>query len=423
MGVGAAIVFPNTLSILTNVFTDRQERAKAIGAWGATTGMGIAFGPIVGGFLLDHFWWGSAFLAMTPVAMVAAVLVALVVPPSRDPAAPRLDWIGLVVSTASLGVLVYTIIEAPSRGWGSAASLGGYLIAAVGLTVFVAVEQRVATPMMDVRLFANPRFSAASGAVTIAFFALAGFIFMITMYFQFMHGYSPLSTGLRLLPVALSVGAASAGGTQLAVRIGNKAVVSAGLLLMGVGFLWISRSSSHTTYFFETIGQMIVSATGVGLASAPATEAIMGVVPKEKAGIGSAINDATRELGGTLGVAIIGSIFSSIYIHAIQTSRAAAILPTNLIATAKQSVGAALGAATSVATSHPGAGGLLRHAANDAFFSGFKVGCVVAAGVAIGGSIMAAILLPSHPSEGSLATERLADTREPATPELAQALD
>jgi MFS family permease len=224
MGLGAAIVFPNTLSIISNVFADRAERAKAIGLWGATTGVGIALGPIVGGWLLERFWWGSSFLAMVPVAALAFLLVAAMVPTSRDPAAPRLDWAGLVCSTFSLAVLVYTIIEAPIRGWGDPVTTAGFAVAAVGVIAFALIERRVNAPMMDVRMFTNPRFSAASGSVTVAFFALAGFIFMITMYFQFMHSYSPFSTGVRLLPVAICVGVGSGVGTQLAVRLGNKAV-------------------------------------------------------------------------------------------------------------------------------------------------------------------------------------------------------
>jgi EmrB/QacA subfamily drug resistance transporter len=398
MGVGAAIVFPNTLSILSNVFTDRLERAKAIGVWGATVGMGVAFGPIVGGWLLEHFWWGSVFLAMAPVAAVGTVLVARWVPTSRDPAAPRLDRAGLTLSTVTIGLLVYTIIEAPVRGWSASATLAGFAVAAVSLVVFILWERRVAEPMLDVGLFTNLRFSAASGAVTVAFFTLYGFIFLITMYFQFLHGYSPLSTGVRLLPVAFSMGAASTIGPRLAVRIGNHTVVGAGLTLMAVGFMWISRSSAHTAYL-EIVGQMLVTASGIGLATAPATEAIMGVVPKEKAGVGSAVNDATRELGGTLGVAVIGSIFASLYVHALQTSRAATVIPADLLARSKESIGAALLGARHLATSNPHAASILTEAAHHAFFDGFKVGCVVAAGVAFAGAVFVALVLPAQPTE------------------------
>lgn len=397
MGIGAAIVFPTTLSIISNVFTDRVERAKAIGVWGATTGMAVAFGPIVGGWLLENFWWGSVFLAMVPVAAVGFILVTRFVPTSRDPAVPQLDRIGLTLSTATIAVLVYTIIEAPVRGWSAPATLAGFAVAAVALGVFVNWERRVAEPMLDVRLFANLRFSAASGAVTIAFFTLLGFIFLITMYFQFLHGYSPLSTGVRLLPVALSLGAASAIGPQLAVRIGNKAVVAAGLLLMAIGFTWISTSGIHTSYL-ELAGQMLVTAGGLGFATAPATEAIMGVVPKEKAGTGSSVNDATREFGGTLGVAVIGSVFASLYIHGLEHSRVAAVVPTALFARSKDSVGAALLGAQQLAKTDPHAAGLLTQAAHHAFFDGFRVGCLIAAGVALVGAAFVARFLPAHPT-------------------------
>jgi EmrB/QacA subfamily drug resistance transporter len=360
--------------------------------------MGVAFGPIVGGWLLENFWWGSVFLAMAPVAAIAVVLVALSIPTSRDPAAPRLDRIGLVLSTVTIGLLVYTVIEAPGRGWTAPETLAGFAVTAVAIVVFVIWERRVAQPMLDVGLFTNLRFSAASGAVTVAFFTLFGFIFLITMYFQFLHGYSPFSTGVRLLPVAFSMGAASAIGPRLAVRLGNNRVIGAGLALMAIGFLWISRSSEHTPYL-EIVGQMLVTASGIGLATAPATEAIMGVVPKEKAGVGSAVNDATRELGGTLGVAVIGSIFASLYVHGLQSSRAATVIPAALLARSKESVGAALLGARQLATSNPHAASLLTQAAHHAFFDGFKVGCVVAAGVALAGAAFVAVALPPRPIE------------------------
>jgi hypothetical protein len=230
--------------------------------------------------------------------------------------------------------------------------------------------------------------------VTVSFFALFGFIFMVTQYFQFLKGYSPFSTGLRLLPVALSVGAASILGTKLAVRLGNKAVVSAGLASMGIGFLWVSTSSVATPYL-ELAGQMIVLGVGMGLTSAPATEAIMGVVPKEKAGIGSAVNDATREFGGTLGVAVIGSVFASLYSARLALPSG---LPSEAAHAARESVGGAFIAAQRVADAGLGSAATqLRDAASGAFFDGFAVGCLVAAGVALVGAIAAAVLLPAHP--------------------------
>jgi predicted MFS family arabinose efflux permease len=307
MGVGAAMVFPSTLSLLTNVFTERRERALAIGLWGAITGVAIALGPIVGGWLLQLSSWRSIFFAMTPVAAVAGILAARYVPTSRDDGAPRTDRAGFALSTAMIGLLIYTIIEAPNHGWGSARTLGSFALTAVLAAAFVVWERRTEQPMIDLSLFSNPRFTAASVSVAISFFALSGFIFLVTQYFQFLKGYGALSTGVRLLPVASFVAISSILGAKLAVRIGTKLVVATGLFSMAGFYLWVTTAAAGTSY--GTIAaQMVVLGTGMGLTSAPATDAIMGVVPRAKAGVGSAVNDATRLLGGTLGVAVIGSV-------------------------------------------------------------------------------------------------------------------
>src|SRR5579863_6878812 len=230
MGLGAAMTFPATLSLLTNVFTERRERARAIGLWGAIAGVAIALGPIVGGWLLRSFSWGSIFIAMAPVAALAVAGAAVAVPPSNSPDAARPDVPGLVLSSAMMALLVFTIIEAPAYGWTSGRSLAGFAVSAVLLAAFIAAERRAPHPMLDLRLFRNPRFSAASGAVTVSFFTLLGFIFLITQYFQFVRGYSALSTGVRLLPVAFSLGLASGVGPRLAVRFGNNTVVATGLV-------------------------------------------------------------------------------------------------------------------------------------------------------------------------------------------------
>src|SRR5262249_5752663 len=256
MGLGAALIFPATLSLLTNVFTERGERARAIGLWGATTGVGIAVGPIIGGWLLERFSWPSVFFALVPFAAAAAVLVALAVPSSRDPEAPPADRPRLLLSSAAMAILIYTIIEAPNRGWSAALSLAGFAAAALLLAAFIAWERRVGEPMLDVNLFRNLRFSAASGAVTITFFSLMGFIFVITLYFQFLKGYSPLSTGVRLLPVAVMTGITSVLGTRLAVRNGTKLVVSGGMVSLAVGLAWASTAATGSSYL-KIAGTMI----------------------------------------------------------------------------------------------------------------------------------------------------------------------
>ena len=400
MGVGAAMVFPSTLSLLTGAFPGRKERALAIGLWGATTGMAIALGPIIGGGLIQIFNWRSVFIAMTPISILAAGMVIAFVTTARDPRAPKPDGPGFVLSTASVALLVYTIIEAPNHGWGSARTLVSFTAVAVLLASFVAWERRTDEPMLDVSLFSNLRFTAASVSVSISFFALSGFIFLVTQYFQFLKGYGPLSAGVRLLPVAICVAVSSIVGTKLAVKVGTKLVVTAGLLLTAAFYAWVTTASPSTTYLTIAL-QMVVMGTGMGLTSAPATEAIMGVVPRAKAGIGSAVNDATRLTGGTLGVAIIGSVYASLF-----TGRLAGTLPSGLpgplMHAARSSIGAALGVAGGlIHGGHVAVGSAVRVSATNAFMHGIHGGDWVAAGISVAGAVFAFVLLPAHPGTSS----------------------
>jgi EmrB/QacA subfamily drug resistance transporter len=396
MGVGAAFVFPTTLSIISNTFTDRIERSKAIGAWGAMTGLGVASGPILGGWVLTHFYWGSVFVLMVPAVVVAFILSAWRVPTSRDPEAPRLDLVGLAASIVALGSLVTGIIEGPDWGWTSRSVLALFALSLAAFVVFVWWERRVTQPMLDVSLFANLRFSAASGAVTVAFFGLFGFIFLITQYFQFVRSYTALGSGVRTLPVATSIAIAAVTGVGLAVRIGNKQVVATGLLLMSIGFAWVSQASPSTPYI-EIVGQMIFLGLGLGLTSAPATESIMGVVPKEKAGQGSAVNDATREIGGTLGVATIGSVFASLYDAKLADSAAWKLVPADAYDRARDGIGLALRVAASAGKqAGPDISAALVNDAKSAFMSGLQAGCLVASGATLVGALFVLVFLPAH---------------------------
>jgi hypothetical protein len=295
-----------------------------------------------------------------------------------------------------MALLIYTIIEAPDAGWSSARTLGGFAAAIVLLGGFVAWERRTSAPMLDISLFANPRFTAASASVTVAFFSLFGFIFLMTQYFQFIKGYSPLSAGVHLLPVASSVGIFSVVGTKLAVRFGTKLVVAAGLVMVAAFYLWVATISAGLGYGTIAV-QMVLYGIGMGLTSAPATEAIMGVVPIAKAGVGSAVNDATRLLGGTLGVAIIGSVYASVYATRL-TSAFPAHLPASLAKLARSSVGGGFAVAQRLAGAGAArAAGAVSQAASDAFIHGLSVGCLVAGGVAGAGAVMAALLLPAFP--------------------------
>jgi EmrB/QacA subfamily drug resistance transporter len=391
MGVGAALIFPATLAILTNVFRDPRERAAAIGVWSAVSGIAVAAGPITGGRLLENFWWGSVFYINVPVTAVVAVAAWRLIPESRDPDAPRLDRTGVALSIAAITALVYTIIEAPEWGWLSANTLAGLSAAAVLLAAFGRWELRVPHPMLPVSIFRNLRFSAASVAITASFFALFGFIFLITQYFQLVRGYGPLEAGVRTLPVAFSIALASVLAPRIVQRAGTTRVVRIGLAMLSASFVWIALTISVDVAYLEIVGQMVLIGAGLGLTTAPATESIMGSLSAAKAGIGSAVNDTTRELGGTLGVAIIGSVFSSVYIGALDRADGVfAQLPPDAQDLTKDSVGSTRTVADNLGTqAQP-----YLDQVNDAFLSGLSAGCLVAAGVAAAGALFASRFLP-----------------------------
>ncbi len=395
MGIGAAMIFPATLAILTNVFRDPAERAKAIGIWSAVSGVAVAAGPITGGWLLEHFWWGSVFFINVPISILVAAAAWRLVPESREDDAPPLDRTGVVLSIAAITALVFTIIEAPEWGWLSATTLAGFGVAAALLVIFVRWELRVDHPMLPVSIFRNLRFSAASVAITSAFFALFGFIFLITQYFQLVRGYGPLEAGVRTLPVAGSIAVASVLAPRIVSRVGTTAVVRTGLTLLASAFVWIAFRVEVDTSYLEIAGQMVFLGVGLGATTAPATESIMGSLSADKAGIGSAVNDTTRELGGTLGVAIIGSVFSSVYVSALDgagSDSTFAQLPPQAQELTRESVGAAR-----IVANELGAGAAPYLAeVNDAFLSGLGVGCLVAAAVAFSGAVFAGRFLPAR---------------------------
>ncbi|MFM8236226.1 MAG: DHA2 family efflux MFS transporter permease subunit [Actinomycetota bacterium] len=398
MGIGSALVFPATLAIITNLFTDPVERAKAIGVWSAVSGMAVAFGPVAGGFLLEHFWWGSVFLVNIPIVAVALLVGHRLVPEYREPHPGRFDRVGLALSVATVGALVYTVIESPHWGWGSAPSTGGFVIAAVLLAAFVRYESRVEDPLLDVTFFRNARFSAATGSIGIAFLSLFGFTFLVTQYFQFVRGYDPLESGLRTVPFAVGAGITAPLAARAALRWGTKRVVAAGLLDMSIGFLVMSRIDADTAYWGPIVIAMLLIASGLSLVTSPSTEAVMGSVPRERAGVASAVNDISRELGGTLGVAITGSIFLSLYSPRLADAFGripgfVEALPAGLLAQSRDSVGAAF----AVVSQSPAE---LQAQAADAisrsFMHGFNTACLVVSITAFVGSLLALRFLPAR---------------------------
>ncbi|MEV0249011.1 DHA2 family efflux MFS transporter permease subunit [Nocardia sp. NPDC050712] len=410
MGLGAAMIYPSTLSILTTVFVERKERAAAIGVWGAVSGIGVVLGPIVGGLLLEHFWWGSVFVVVVPVGVVCLILVALLVPDSKDPRGRRLDFPGLALSTAGLGVLVYSIIEAPEQGWLSGRTLLGFAVAVLLLAGLVWRELSAREPMLDVRLFGNLRFSAACAIITITFFTLNGFTFLVTQYFQFLKSYTPLGAGVRLIPVAVAIIIGSVLGGKLVVKLGTRAVVTAGLILMGIAYAWFAFDDGRTEYSIIA-AQMVVIGLGIGAVAIPATESIMGVVPAAKAGIGSAMNDATRLLGGALGIAVVGSVHHSLYTGELPDGSVTGV-PVAALQSARDSLGTALQQVAALfAGGQPGPAESLRGAVQAAFVHGFQISCLVVAGVCAAAAVVAIVLLPSAPPPSVPAEESETDLR------------
>jgi EmrB/QacA subfamily drug resistance transporter len=390
MGIGGALIMPSTLSIITNVFSG-PERGRAIAAWAAVSGLGIIGGPVLGGWLLENFWWGSVFLVNVPIVLIAVATGYFLVPESKDPKATPLDPVGAVLSIAGLSALVYAIIEAPSNGWTDPLILGGFAVAAILLGLMVWWELRTPHPMLQMSFFRNPRFSAASAAITLVFFAMFGTVFMIAQYLQFVLGYTPLEAGVRVMAVATLIIAAPL-SARLTEIFGSKIVVTAGLVIVATALAILSGIDVDGGYGRVALALAIMG-FGMGTTMAPATDSIMGSLPLAKAGVGSAMNDTTRQVGGALGVAILGSVLASSYSAAM--APVVAGLPQVAADLAMDSVGGAARVASQIGE----AGAALVQAASSAFVDGMGNAVLVASGVALLGAIVAAVFLPSRAPE------------------------
>jgi EmrB/QacA subfamily drug resistance transporter len=389
MGVGAAAIMPTTLSILTNIFPE-DERPKAIAIWAAVSGMGIAIGPISGGFLLEHFDWGSLFLVNIPIVAIGLVAGAILIPESRDPEPKKLDFTGAGLSIAGLTAIVWGLIEASERGWTDGKILGAFAVGSVIMAAFIAWERRSSHPMLDVSVFRNLRFSAASVSVAFVFFALMGVVYFLTTYLQSVMGYTALEAGVRMLPVAAGLIAGTRPSVEATKRIGTKIVVATGLATVG-GALYLLGTCGVDTGYGRVAIALSMMGLGMSLAMSPATESIMGSLPKAKAGIGSAMNDVVREVGGTLGVAVLGSVLSTSYGDSMDG--AVKGLPHDAAEAASDSVGGAHDVAAQIG----GDGAAhLANVANQSFVDAMSTTATLAAGVALAGALIAAAFLPSR---------------------------
>jgi MFS transporter, DHA2 family, integral membrane protein len=408
MGAAAALIMPATLSIIINVFPP-HERTKAIAIWASVVGAAGGFGPLVSGWLLGRFWYGSVFLVNVPTIVLALVAGKFLVPRSRDPEEARLDPIGAALSIVGIVALVYGLIQAPEEGWLSPATLGAFLVAAVVLGLFVMWELRVDEPMLEMRFFRNPAFSTGTGGMILLFVALYGVMFLVTQYFQLVLGLSPLVAAARLLPLALTMLVISLTTPRLVMRFGAHRTVTFGMLSLATGMLLLNGLTPHTPYWY-IIMCFIPFSSGMALSMSPMTGSIMSAVPSRRAGMGSAMNDATRELGAALGVAVLGSIAASRYRISIGPALHG-LTPADQSA-AKSSIAGALNVASS---SDNAASDALTTAAHHAFMSGIHYAVFIGASLAIlSAGIVFRYLPHSLRHEGALhgAIESLEDAAE-----------
>jgi EmrB/QacA subfamily drug resistance transporter len=392
MGAAGAMIMPATLSILTNVFP-RRERAKAVAIWAGISGAGTAIGPLLTGFMLQHFAWNAVFSVNVPFILIALGLGVFLVPRSRGEHSSRLDLVGAVLSAVGLSTVVYAIIEGPVHGWLSPTTLLVGTFGLAVLAVFVWWELRVESPMLDVRLFKMPSFGISALSLTLVFFALMGMFFSMSQLLQLVWGYSPLESAVRMMPVSVFLVLVAPRSAGLAERFGKRKVVAGGMALVSTGVLTLSLLGTEPSYFVLLTGIGIM-ASGMGLVMAPTTDLLMSSVPRDKAGMGSAMNDTTRELGGSLGVAVFGSLLASRYAHSLAPSLRE--LPDSARQVAEGSLGGALGVAGNTAGS---AGAQVAQAAKEAWMSGFHLSIIVGSAVVAMVGVFAYRYLPDHATD------------------------
>ncbi|PWV58089.1 MFS transporter [Nocardiopsis sp. L17-MgMaSL7] len=400
MGAGAAFVLPTTLSMLVEAYPDQASRFRAITVWSAASGLGVALGPAVGGALLEWFPWQSIFLINIPVAVVVMVLAPAVVPQRADGDRPGVDWLGAVLSILAFTALVFAIVEAPERGWSDTVVVCGFALTAVALVLFVVWERRVEHPMLDVRLFGRRRFAAPTAILALAFFAVFGCLFPLTLYLQFVEGYSAVEAGVRLLPVAIALMAASPVAARLSPRLGDRATIVIGMVALGCGLTVLSLATGNSTGYGAVLAATVLMGFGTGLVLPLATGLAVGELRSTETGVGSAVNQAVRQIGVALGVAVLGSLTALGYRtraeDALQDWAGTQDLTDGAVAMAREQISGALEAAQGLDQQ---AGQELSDLARTAFREAMADSLLVAVGaVALG--VLLALVLPSRSKPG-----------------------
>ncbi|MFG2049345.1 MFS transporter [Micromonospora sp. NPDC048935] len=384
LGAGAAVIMPTTLATIAVLFAP-AERGKALSIVVMGMGAGIPLGPIIGGYLLNHFWWGSIFLVNVPIIAAAMIAIALLMPESRDPSPSRPDLLGGLLSSTGLLSLVYAAIEAPDRGWGDPLILGGFAVALALLAAFVWWELRTPAPMIDLQLFRGRQFTWGNINATVVSFALFGLLFVVPLYLQFVLGYDALDTGLRLLPLIGGFVVGVGGGTRIAGRIGHKIPIAAGLLITATGLAIGSTTDTASGFGFAAVWYAITG-LGIGSALTPSMDAVLAVLPPERAGSGTAITMTLRQAGGALGVAVLGSLLSQVYLDRLDVSG----LPAQAADVARDSIAGAVGVAARVGNP------ALASSAQSAYIEGMQLILLVCAAIAVVGAVLTVIFMPGR---------------------------
>lgn len=392
MGIGAAFVMPTTLSILNNVFP-RKQRARAIAIWSGIAGGGVALGSVASGFLIEHYSWESVFIFSAVVGAIGIIFNQLLTPNSADEHQTPIDWLGGILSTLGLLGLVYGIIEAPAHGIFASDVMAALIVGALGLASFVWWQRRTKHPMLDMKLFSRAAFSVSALSVTLVFFALMGIFFSMSQLFQLVMGYGAFESSLRTLPLMMLMILASPFVPNIVKRFGTRWTVTAGLILVSVAFVIMSQWPTAPSYA-QIIASMAVMMAGMALTMTPATTMMMSAVPRNRAGMGSAMNDTTRELGGALGVAVLGSVLGTAYSNKIAES--VTQLPTEAKDIAENSLAGALVIAEKLGP----IGASLADSAKEAWMNGLSEATLIAAGIVAVAAIVSAIWLPHEHKEG-----------------------
>jgi EmrB/QacA subfamily drug resistance transporter len=392
LGLGGAIIMPATLSLITATFRDPNERAQGIAIWAGIFGLGVGIGPLLGGYLLEHYAWHSVFFVNLPVVVVALVGGHVFLDESRDENVPRPDFPGVILSIVGLFTLVYGIIQAGVDGWGASHVVISLIGAAVVLTIFFWWEGTAKNAMLPLYLFRNPSFTGANVAMTLMMFGMMGVFFAMSQYLQSVLGYSALGTGVRLLPISLAIMVSAGMSARVALRFGTKRTVGFGFLIAALGMFILSQVSSADTSYGAILFGMVVMSIGMGTAMSPATNSIMGSVPVSKAGVGSAMNDTTREIGGALGIAVLGTIVNHTYLHEVASLKVQ--LPAQLYDVVSGSIQGAHGVAASPAVGD--AAQTIIAVANKAFASGMEDSMFIATFIMVAAAVFTFLVLPSE---------------------------